>query len=70
MWLFFLEQFHWLKIFFKYFWSGMEKHTKMAIFKTSKADALNGLRSHVGNILGIVSLLQPVSSVKAATDNM
>lgn len=48
----------------------MEKHTKTAIFKTSKADALNGLRSHVGNILGIVSLLQPVSSAKAATDNM
>lgn len=69
IWLFFLEQLHRLKMFFKYIWGGMEKHTKMAIFKTSKAVALSGLRRHTGNILGIVSLLQPVSSAKAARDN-
>lgn len=56
-------------MFFKYIWGAVEKYTKMAIFKTSKADDLNGLKSHIVNILGIVSLLQYVSSAKAATDN-
>lgn len=67
---FFLRAISLVENIFQIYLGWVEKHTKMAIFKTSKADALNGLKSHIVNILGIVSLLQPVNSAKAATDNM